>query len=365
VRIVPVAAVDWLRPLSGVGCCARLLPVFVRVSGVACCVVAGCRDSTGGVPAGPPTPAAASAQSLFEAMSAAEKALDDGRLDDALTLARFVAERDTGSTGQELLGRVWLAHATRAERSGADLEASTARKAAAAVYRLAADRDRSNAALQDATAMVLDTTGDQSAAALYYDRAVELEPRNVGYRLHRANSYLRRSALDEALRDADLAIEISPEEAWAHAIRAEVALSRGETDSAAISAAEARRLAPSEVAFRVLHARILRRSGRGADAVELLAALDETSRGSIAVAAELAAGWDAIKRPERAAEAWELAYRHAQRHDQLRAAVTAGEFHLKAGNRTAAKYWLDRATTLAPDNPTVTQLAASLAAPAQ
>jgi tetratricopeptide (TPR) repeat protein len=328
------------------------------ISGVAIALVA-CGDPAG-TNAGAQSSPSATPQELTEASVAADKALDDGRLDDALTLARFVAERDPSERGPELLGRVWLAKATQADRSGNREGATAARQAAADAYRRAADRAPRNAALQDATAMVLDTNGEVLVAATYYDRATEAEPSNVGFRLHRANSLLRRKAMAEALADADRAIALAPDEAWAHAIRGEALTALHRLDDAIVAAQEARRLGPSETSFRVLHARILRAQGKASDAVELLVALDESLRASIAVAGELALAWNDTGRPERAASTWELVYRRAAPHERLRAALEAGRYSIAAKRREDAKSWLDIASVIAPNDPAVTELAERL-----
>lgn len=317
----------------------------------------------GGATAPGAPPALVDARQIDDAIVAADKALGDGRLDDALTVASFAAEHDVTARGHEMLGRVWLARATRAERGGDPEAMASARRSAADAYRTASDREPSNAALQDAAGMVLDMAGDIDAAAERYDRAVAADAKNVAARLHRANSLLRRSKWGEARAESDRLIELAPGEPWAHAIRGEALIALGVMGDAERSIAEARRLAPDETAFRVVYARLLRGAGRAAEAVELLGALGPEERGSIGVATELAEGWNALGKPEKALEAWTLAYRSAPPHQRLDAAIAAGRAALAATRRIDAKSWHDIAALIAPEDPRVQALAAALAAP--
>lgn len=307
----------------------------------------------------PPAPRA-TAQELNEATAAAEKAMNDGRVDDALTLARFVAERDPSGAGRELLGRVWLVRATQAEQAG-DREAATiARKSAAEAYTAAAAAAPTNAPLQDATGLVVDMVGDPFLAAKYYTKAIELDPRNPAYLLHRGNAYLRTRNIDKADDDARALLALAPNEPWSNALRAESLIANLEASKALRYAARARELAPGDVTFRVLHARAMRIAETPRDAVELLMALPERERATGLVAGELALGWTALGTPERGAEAWELVYRLGSQQERLGAATAAGEARLKLGDRSAAKSWLDVATLLAPRDERVQQLARSL-----
>ena len=134
-----------------------------------------------------------------------------------------------------------------------------------------------------------------------------------------------------------------------------------EFPKAAIEEAKAaQQLAPSEVGFRLLHAKALRLAGRPHESVELLTALEERDRAGQAVAAELALGWMAMDRPDKAGETWELVLR--AKSDDLRAALEAGKARLKAGDRMRAGMWLDRAKAIAPESPEVAELAAAIAA---
>lgn len=320
--------------------------------------IGGCGPAT---PPPAPTPPTATAAELASATAAADKALNDGRVDDALTLARFVAERDRSGKGHELLGRVWLVRASQAEQASDSAAATSARAAAAEAYRKAADADPSNAALQDAAGMVVDMIGDRYSAAAYYSKAIDLDGTNPAYRLHRGNAHLRNRQVNLARIDARALLAMAPNEAWTNALCAEVEIAELQPTLAIPYAERARELAPRDITFRVLHARALRANQQTSDAVELLMALPETERGARSVAAELAEGWCAMHRPEKAAEAWELAYRTAPQHEKLPCALAAGDARIKAGDRPGAKSWLDIAALLAPNDPQVEALSKALA----
>lgn len=293
-------------------------------------------------------------------MATAEKALDDGRIDDAVRVASYLAERSPDGQSLELLARVQLAKASNTRGP----EATVARQAAADAYRRAADLEPSNAGLQDAAGMVVDSTGAVEAALPYYDRAVALQPSSPMFLLHRGNARLRSGDRAGALADAAALLAAAPREPWAHALAAECALpgpeGGGDASKAIEEAKAAQQLAPSEVGFRLLHAKALRLAGRPHESVELLTALEERDRAGQAVAAELALGWMAMDRPDKAGEAWELVLR--AKSDDLRAALEAGKARLKAGDRMRAGMWLDRAKAIAPESPEVAELAAAIAA---
>jgi len=301
---------------------------------------------------------------INDARGAAEKALDDGRVDDAVRLAEFVAEHRTDPRAAELLGRTLIALASvRAQQNlpGAAIAVDEARRRAADAYRLAAARDPANAALQDAAAQVIDSAGDLAGAQALYDRAVELEPLNTTYRLHRGNARLRRGDIEGADQDVEAMIERP--DGWAHALRAQVRLAQQRTAEAVAAATAARAQAPGDLAFRVLLARALRADGQPQAAVELLTGLSPHERTDESVAYELGLAWSAIDRHDKAAETWAHAYRGTA-NKSVRAALEAGRAFLRAGDRASAKSWLDIARLLDADNPGVQELASLIGAAA-
>jgi tetratricopeptide (TPR) repeat protein len=325
----------------GVGVCLSL-----------CAAPAGCGGSGGAEPsdAVATPPQAASATELASVRDAAEKALDDGRIDDAERLARYLAERDRSGSGEELLGRIWLVRATQALQRGDRTGEDAARQAAADAYRRAALADPTNAALQDAAGLVLDSAGHLPEAIAHYTRALVIDPAFASALLHRSNAHLRAGDRERAAQDARTLEGLAPEEPWAHALLAEIALGEGDFPTSLARATRARALAPTDLAFRVLHARALRLSGDAQAAVEQLIGLDATERASRAVASELATGWNALGRPADARDVWANAYRLGPPPARLDAALEAGNAAIDAGDLVDAERWLSTLESLAADD---------------
>ena len=114
---------------------------------------------------------------------------------------------------------------------------------------------------------------------------------------------------------------------------------------------------PDDAGFRAQQAKIHRHRNEPRQALELLIGLDEQNRAQEAVAFEIAAAYDALGDPAKAAAAWELCWRANPRGSKAYlAAVRAAEFHLKAGNRSQAVEWGSRAAQGAPGAPQVKAL---------
>ncbi len=320
-----------------------------------CCGLAACgaEDGTTGQSGGQPPEApvaTASPEEIAHAREAAEKALDDGRIDDAERLATYLAERDRSGSGHELLGRVWLVRATDAQRRGDATAERDARQRAADAYRHAATADPTNAGLQDAAGRVLDAAGLLPDAIAAYTRALALDPSLASALLHRGNAHLRAGDHERARQDAERLERLAPTEPWTHALLAELALTTGDHAAAVSRAAQARTLAPEHLAFRVLHARTLRLAGDAHAAVELLIGLEPAERAERAVTAEIAAGWRALGRHADARDAWANAYRLGPPPARMDAALEAGQSAIDADDLVDSERWLAAAAAERPMN---------------
>jgi tetratricopeptide (TPR) repeat protein len=293
------------------------------------------------------------------ARSAAEKALDDGRVEDAVRLAEFAAKARDEAANHELHGRALLAQASKLEAKR-DATAPAARRAAAQAYRKAAELDAKNAPLQDAAAMVLDSAGDAGAARTFYDRAVAAAPGNASFLVHRANARLRAHDLDGATIDAKRLNEIAPDEPWSHAIAAALALERGDAKTAIDESTKARALAPAAPEFRLMLARSLRAGDRPKDALELLIGLPPEERVDLAIAAELAAAWSTLDRFDKAGDAWELA--HTAHPNDVNSALEAARARLKASQLVPARAMIDEVKRIAPNDASIAALERELTA---
>ncbi|MCH7603430.1 MAG: hypothetical protein IIB54_11745, partial [Planctomycetes bacterium] len=82
--------------------------------------------------------------------------------------------------------------------------------------------------------------------------------------------------------------------------------------------------------------------------------LNEYQRSHVAIATEIASGYEAIGEPTRAAEAWEHRYNLlVDQPDRWRDALRAGQIYLRAGKRELAWKWLQVAKLIAPDDPDI------------
>lgn len=295
---------------------------------------------------------------IDELRATAERALDDGRVDDALRIARFLVERRGDATCLELLGRTHLADAARADARG--VEASVPRREAAAAYAAAADLDRTNAGLQHAAAMVLDSAGLREAALPLFDRAVAAAPRNAEFLLHRAFARLRGGDVKGAADDAATMGALAPADPWRFALDAEIALAIGQPADAARTARRAVDASPDTIGFRILLSRCQRADGRAEDAVLGLRGLDATARAFPAVAAELALGYAALARPRDAALAWEAAMNDIANADDASVATETARAWLDANEPMRARAAIDELRRRAPDHESIAALESTL-----
>jgi Flp pilus assembly protein TadD len=342
---------------SGLGPVRRLASVACGFLGAMVVIgLAGCERRDGEPPAptserqSPTTPPrTASAAEIAQAREAAEKALDDGRVDDAERLAAYLSERDPSGSGDEVLGRVWLVRAAQAVERGDGSAERTARQRAADAYRRAALADPTNAGLQDAAGRVLDAAGLLPEAIAHYTRALALDPKLASTLLHRGNAHLRGGDRERAEQDARSLEQLAPREPWTHALLAELALAREDHATAAARARTARELAPNDIAFRVLHARALRLGGDASAAVELLIGLEASERANRSVAGELAAGWTSLGRPADARDVWANVYRLGAPPSRFDAAIRAGNAAIDAGDLVDAERWLTASESMRRD----------------
>ena len=156
-------------------------------------------------------------------------------------------------------------------------------------------------------------------------------------------------------------LAIDPDEPHAHVSLAIVDLQRGDVEAALAHVAEARRIDPESLAFRAQHARILRRGGRPRAALDLLLPLEPAARAEPPLAREIAAAFTDLGDLDRAAEAWDhCARRPVPAALRWRDALEAADAHLRAGDRQAARHWLQVARAAAPDAPEVASMARRL-----
>jgi len=252
--------------------------------------------------------------------------------------------------GRELYGQTLAMQAKQAEQRGEELPAKELWSRAWKQYEAAVKIDDRNAGLRHSAGSMAMMAGESAAALEQFETAAKLDPRNAQFPLFAAQLLMQQGKLAEAKASAARALEIDPDEPIAHATLAMIELEQGNHAAALERIVEARRISPDDVGLRAQHAKVLRKSGHPNDALQLLLGLSELEQAPEMVAAELAASFEAINQPAKAAAAWELAYRaNAKLPTAWRMAVKAAEMHAKAGATTYAWRWLDEARSRKPE----------------
>jgi tetratricopeptide (TPR) repeat protein len=329
----------------------------------------GCGPGSGaGDGAGEPGAARADgidAAAVEAALAAAEDYLDTNDVPRAeAILARLVERAPRDWRAREMMGRTLGAKAAAATVAGRADDAATAWREASEQYARAVEGRPDSAGLRQSAGVVAMMAGEQDVALAHFEAAAAIDPSNPQHPLYAAQIRIARGDLDGALVALERVLVLDPDEAVAHASLAMVALESGDAEAARARIAEARTIAPGDLRFRVQEAIVLRRTGDAERALVLLASLSTRDRAERAVAEELAASFETLGRAADAAEVWEHVLRvHPDAPDAWRAAVNAGEAHVRAGNRAAARRQLDHARLLAGDVPEVVALDAALARP--
>lgn len=92
-------------------------------------------------------------------------------------------------------------------------------------------------------------------------RAIEMEPRKVEYRVHRASVLISRHRYDEALEELALAAEITPDDAYVMRTRSGLLAAMGRDQEALTDAQRAVDLSPTNVEFRAHVAQLQMQAG--------------------------------------------------------------------------------------------------------
>jgi tetratricopeptide (TPR) repeat protein len=189
--------------------------------------------------------------------------------------------------------------------------------------------------------------GTIAVKAGLYDRAVEHysmaqagDATNASYPLYLAMAQIRHGDEQGAAASLLRAVRLDPDLAEAWGTMAELALKNNSLSLAAQHITEARKRQPGVVRWRVVEAKILKRSGKRADvekAAQLLTAMDRAERLKPEVMSVLAECFGYLRRPEEAAAMYADAV--LARPDDAESAYQAAVWFDRAGQREeAAKY---------------------------
>ena len=304
---------------------------------------------------------AISSANVEKSLSAAQSYFDSRELDKAQAILQTVINRaPTEPRAPEMLGQVFLISASDHERRGELASAAACRAKAYEQYRIATELSPSNAGLQHSAGMVALQAAQPAAAVAHFQKAEKLDTRNPQYPLYAAQVLIQMRRFDDAKAALNRVLTIDANEPLVHASFAIIAMELQQFDEALSHMSAARQLKPDDLGLRAQEAKIHRRKNDPTRGLELLIGLNEAERAQEMIAYEIAACFDQLNRPLDSAKAWQHVYQADQASSGAwRAAVRAGEFLLKAGEREQAAWWLNQATLLAPDAPEVRSLAES------
>ena len=186
--------------------------------------------------------------------------------------------------------------------------------------------------------------GDLAAAVTHYQAAQQKMPNQWKVPLYLAMVHIRKrddlKARAELVRAVTLNAELP--EAWG--TLADLELRQNNLDLAAGHIAKARKLAPDVAAWRVVDAKVLKRSNQPQQAAELLLALDEQDRFNPAVLQVLAECLGLLGKPLVAAEQYAAAYERSRTEGAL--ALSAARWFVRAQKRPEAERMLEVARRL-------------------
>jgi tetratricopeptide (TPR) repeat protein len=291
-------------------------------------------------------------EKIEASLVAAQEYMQSGDLVRAEAILRTLIDRAPQEPrGHEMLGQTLLQRAMDAERRGETAAAGELKKQAYASYREAVRLDPNSAGLQHSAGMMAMTAGKSEAALAHFQTAEKLEPSNPQFPLFAAQVLMQQKRLDDAEAALQRVLAIDADEPYAHASLAMLALEREQFERALQEIARARQTLPDDVELRAQHAKVYRRMNQPRQALELLIGLEEVDRGQEAVTFEIAAAYDLLGEPERAAAAWALCFQANPRGSRaFYAAVQAARMHLKARGFDEATQWANVAEQLAPES---------------
>jgi tetratricopeptide (TPR) repeat protein len=305
-----------------------------------------------------PRPRELASEKLEASLSAAGQYLQTGEIDKAEAIVRTLINRAPDeSRGHELLGQTLMQKAIAAEAAGDPAGAADLKTQAYAAYAQAVRCDASTPGLQHSAGLMAMAAGETEAALRHFQTAAALDPTDPQYLLFEAQLLIPLKRFDEAEHALNRVLQVNPDEAYAHASLAMIALERSQFDIALREMTLARQAMPDDAGMRAQHAQVYRRMDQPRQALELLVGLDEAERAQEAVAFEIAAGYDALNEPAKAAAAWMLCFNANPRGPRaVNAAMQAARLHLKAGDIASAARCADRAQSLAPQSKQVEAL---------
>lgn len=294
-------------------------------------------------------------QNIQASLKAADQYFSTGELDKARAILAVLIERaPREGRARELFGQVLTLIALQAGPGVAETEKQELLEKAYEQYRIACELKPDSPGLHHSAGMIAYEAGRKEAALEHYLSAGRLDPLNPQPPLFAAQVLIQLERLEEAHQQLTSALEIDRDEPLIYVSLAIVAEQRGQYEEALSLILEARVIDPRNLGFLAKEARIHRLSGQPRRGLDGLLGLNEIQRSHLAVAFEIAMGYEAIGEPSKAALTWELRYTlRVDKPDRWRDALRAGQAYLKAGKRETARNWLMKAKLIAPDEPDI------------
>ena len=301
-----------------------------------------------GDPSGAPTPDRTGeaterrdADAERTALEAAERYVSAGDPASARAIVTRLLERGEHAAALDILARCEL---LSAEDAAEDDAAAAALAAAADAYRRASVVSPDDAALAARAAMATDQAGQAAPCIDLYRRALELDSVSVQLRVFLGFALAREGRIADAERVLSQAAALAPDSPWPLAGLSACAIRSSDPQRALELAQRARALGPGDLSLRIAESQALRASGRTADALSLMLALEPASRLAPEAVAEIALCHEALGHPADAARAWEELAQSptGTRH----AALEAARWWEIVGDAEQARSWRTTASGL-------------------
>ena len=312
-------------------------------------------DSVGSPPKSATQNAAIEPDKIEASLKAADQYFSTGELDKARAILEVLVDRaPREGRARELYGQVL---SLQALQGGPEMGASEKQELlenAYEQYLIACDISPDSPGLHHSAGMIANAAGRSENALEHFLQAGRLDPSNPQPPTFAAQILIQLDRLDEAHQQLTSALKLDKDEPFIYASLAIIALKREHFEEALALIREARSIDPRNLVLLAQESRIHRESGQPRRGLEGLIALNENQRSDLAIASEIASGYEAIGEPAKAAEAWEHRYTLlVDQPDRWRDAIRAGRAYLKAGHRELAWSWLQKARLIGPDDPDI------------
>lgn len=290
----------------------------------------------------PPTAAQISA-----ALDAANEYLSADHFTEAeLIVLKLIERAPDNLSAQEMLGQLRVRQGIAAQEAGQREIAARFFQQADEAYRRIVEMDPTNAGLRQSAGEIALLAGRSERALELFREAESLDPENPKHPLYAAQMLTQMKRYDEARLAIERVITLDFDEPYAYATLAAIELEEGNFDLALEAIREARLISPQELGFRVIEAKVLRRSGQPEAALALLVPLKGELATDETVVHELAASHTALGQHTAAAAVWAARCRAVP--GEWRSALRAAESYLAAGDRLTAMSYVELAQLIAP-----------------